>query len=122
MLQHSADISTSLAARWSWAIVGIIKLRSETLCAPALEFRRAYTGRTFSGRWNISQLRMAHVAFFVVRIVLQRYLHRVTAAFKSKLEGFVAHRSLSLVSARLIVLRAHSPVPVLLNPNYRVFG
>ena len=38
---------------------------------------------------------MAHVAFFVVRIVLQRYLHRMAAAFKSKLEGFVAHRSLA---------------------------
>jgi hypothetical protein len=54
--------------------------------------------------------------------VLQRYLHRMAAAFKSKLEGFVAHRSLSLVSAGLVAWRAHSPVAVLLDPNNRVFG
>ena len=46
----------------------------------------------------------------------------VWPAFKSKLKGFVAHRSLSLVSAWLVARRAHSPVAVLVNPNYGVFG
>ena len=36
---------------------------------------------------------MAHVAFFVVRVVLERNFHRMAAAFKSKLEGFVGHGS-----------------------------
>jgi len=36
---------------------------------------------------------MAHVALFVVRVVLQRDFHRMAAAFKSKLEGFVGHGS-----------------------------
>ena len=60
-------------------------------CTPALEFRRADTSRAFSGGWNNAQLRMAHVAFVVVRIVLQRNFHRMAAAFKPQLEGLVGH-------------------------------
>ena len=60
-------------------------------CTPALKFRRADTSRAFSGGWNNAQLRMAHVAFVVVRIVLQRNFHRMVAAFKPQLEGLVGH-------------------------------
>ena len=64
------------------------------LCACALVFRRADASRAFSGRWNVSQLRVTHKAAVVVlvRVVLQRGPHRVAAAFKSLLEGFGAHR------------------------------
>ena len=59
--------------------------------SPTLVCRRTDARRAFPGGWYIAQFRVANEASVGIGVVLQRNLHRMAAAFKSKLEGFVGH-------------------------------